>query len=142
MKPVISKTSKHSFLLQLVLLMTVAGCSSLKPSYDKLLPDSGATTAELLGAGKEVADFFGTGEQADYLGTPLVSEYAPNSSYSLAHVDELRRDFQKVPNPQIVAYVFPHLSGGDLPVPGYYTVFNLYDQDHYALSSEGHRESQ
>ena len=46
------------------------------------------------------------------------------------------RDFQPVPNPEILGYVYPHLSG-DLPVPGYYTVFRLRPSDHYAQPGEG-----
>lgn len=46
------------------------------------------------------------------------------------------RDFQSVPNPEILGYVYPHLSG-DLPVPGYYTVFRLRPSDHYAQPGEG-----
>lgn len=133
---------KHS--LPILLLGVLAGlpACSLTPKPERLLPDSGPTTVELLGGNHDKADYYGSGVRADYLGTPLVSAYAPNNSYSFAHVDELRRDFHQVPNPQIVAYVYPHLSGGDMPVPGYYTMFNLYEQNHYALSSEGHHESQ
>lgn len=46
------------------------------------------------------------------------------------------RNFQPVPNPEILGYVYPHLSG-DLPVPGYYTVFRLRARDHYAELGEG-----
>ena len=118
---------------------SLAACSVTQPSSDKLLPDAGPTTAELLtGEKSRVSAYFGNGVQADYLGMPLTEGYAPNSSYSLAHVNELRRDFRKVPNPEIVAYVFPHISDGELPVPGYFTMFHLYERDHYALEQEGH----
>ena len=118
---------------------SLAACSVTQPKADKLLPDSGPTTAELLtGARSKVDAFFGNGEHADYLGIPLTEGYAPNSSYSLAHVNELKRDFRKVPNPEIVAYVFPHISDGELPVPGYFTMFHLYERDHYALEQEGY----
>ena len=118
---------------------SLAACSVTQPSSDKLLPDAGPTTAELISGQKSrVSAYFGNGVQADYLGMPLTEGYAPNSAYSLAHVNELRRDFRKVPNPEIVAYVFPHISDGELPVPGYFTMFHLYERDHYALEQEGH----
>lgn len=45
--------------------------------------------------------------------------------------------FHKVPNPELKMYVYPHLAGKDeLPVPGYYTAFNAYTQDHYVLPNE------
>ena len=120
---------------------SLAACSVTQPSSDKLLPDAGPTTAELISGQKSrVSAYFGNGVQADYLGMPLTEGYAPNSAYSLAHVNELRRDFRKVPNPEIVAYVFPHISDGELPVPGYFTMFHLYERDHYALEQEGHHE--
>jgi conjugative transfer region lipoprotein, TIGR03751 family len=118
---------------------SLAACSVTQPSSDKLLPDAGPTTAELISGQKSrVSAYFGNGVQADYLGMPLTEGYAPNSAYSLAHVNELRRDFRKVPNPEIVAYVFPHISDGELPVPGYFTMFHLYERDHYALEQEGY----
>ena len=118
---------------------SLAACSVTQPSSDKLLPDTGPTTAELISGQKSrVSAYFGNGVQADYLGMPLTEGYAPNSSYSLAHVNELRRDFRKVPNPEIVAYVFPHISDGELPVPGYFTMFHLYERDHFALEQEGY----
>lgn len=45
--------------------------------------------------------------------------------------------FHKAPNPELKMYVFPHLAGKDeVPIPGYYTAFNAYTQDHYALPNE------
>lgn len=32
--------------------------------------------------------------------------------------------------------VYPHLAKGKYPVPGYVTVFPMYDQTHYALPGE------
>ena len=118
---------------------SLAACSVTQPSSDKLLPDAGPTTAELISGQKSrVSAYFGNGVQADYLGMPLTEGYAPNSSYSLAHVNELKRDFRQVPNPEIVAYVFPHISDGELPVPGYFTMFKLYERDPFALEQEGY----
>jgi len=45
--------------------------------------------------------------------------------------------FRKLPNPELKFYVYPHLAGNDqLPVPGYFTVLNVYEKDHYALMNE------
>ena len=118
---------------------SLAACSVTQPSSDKLLPDAGPTTAELISGQKSrVSAYFGNGVQADYLGMPLTEGYAPNSSYSLTHINELKRDFRQVPNPEITAYVFPHISDGELPVPGYFTMFHLYERDHFALEQEGY----
>ena len=39
--------------------------------------------------------------------------------------------------PDLVMYVFPHLAGSDpVPVPGYTTVFPLYQRVQYAMPGE------
>ncbi|QGM70484.1 TIGR03751 family conjugal transfer lipoprotein, partial [Proteus mirabilis] len=49
---------------------------------------------------------------------------------------EIHQQFPRLPNPDMVMYVFPHLSAGNLPVPGYSTVFPFYHQVQYALPGE------
>jgi conjugative transfer region lipoprotein (TIGR03751 family) len=45
--------------------------------------------------------------------------------------------FHKLPNPELKMYVYPHFAGKDqVPIPGYYTTFNAYTQEHYALPNE------
>lgn len=129
---------KNYSLVVALLALMLGACS--KPDDKKLLPDSGATTAELLrGASTDSNAYYGLDAvPADYLGTPLAADYVPNSMHSLNHVRELDRDFHKVPNPRITAYVYPHLNDGEIPVPGYFTVFDLYERNHYALEQEGH----
>jgi uncharacterized protein YceK len=44
--------------------------------------------------------------------------------------------FTKLPNPELKMYVYPHFAGKEgVPIPGYYTVFNAYEKDHYMLPS-------
>lgn len=51
--------------------------------------------------------------------------------------NEVYRQFQRLPNPDLVMYVFPHLAGTDpVPVPGYSTVFPLYQRIQYAMPGE------
>ena len=47
-----------------------------------------------------------------------------------------RQRFARVPNPDLVMVVYPHLARGKYPVPGYVTVFPMYEQTHYALPGE------
>ncbi len=45
--------------------------------------------------------------------------------------------FERLPNPDLMMYVFPHRVGDEgLPIPGYVTVFPLYARTHYALPGE------
>lgn len=49
--------------------------------------------------------------------------------------------FRKLPNPELTLFVYPHLTGNaEVPIPGYATVFNAYDRDHYALPQETVRD--
>lgn len=56
--------------------------------------------------------------------------------YSRDVYNELSVHFPRLPNPTIVLYVFPHLSPEDAPVPGYSTIFQLYERTQYALPYE------
>lgn len=121
--------------------LLLSACSSSRDDK-KLLPDGGPTTAELISGNSNTThsnSYFG-GASAPYIGQPLMGGYQPTNSYSADHIQELKRDFQQVPNPEIVGYVYPHLNNNNMPIPGYFTVFKLYNRDHFALTSEGYRE--
>jgi conjugative transfer region lipoprotein (TIGR03751 family) len=50
---------------------------------------------------------------------------------------EINSLFPTLPNPQLVMYVYPHLSQLDeAPVPGYTTAFSLYEKTYYAVEGE------
>lgn len=48
----------------------------------------------------------------------------------------MQQRFARVPNPDLVMVVYPHLAGGKYPVPGYVTVFPMYEQTFYAEPGE------
>jgi conjugative transfer region lipoprotein (TIGR03751 family) len=54
-----------------------------------------------------------------------------------AVADEMDGRFARLPNPDLVMYVTPHLSpNGRYPVPGYSTVFSMYETVEYAMPGE------
>ncbi|EOB3504403.1 TPA: TIGR03751 family conjugal transfer lipoprotein [Escherichia coli] len=57
-------------------------------------------------------------------------------SYSRTQESEISQQFPRLPNPDMVMYVFPHLAGGTSPIPGYSTVFPFYSRTQYALPGE------
>ena len=60
-----------------------------------------------------------------------------SSTHSALSLNAAGNTFHKVFNPELKMYVYPHLAGKDqVPVPGYYTAFNAYTQDHYLLPNE------
>lgn len=62
---------------------------------------------------------------------------AINAGYSRTAENEIHSQFPRLPNPNLVMYVFPHLAGSEhAPVPGYSTVFPLHQRVHYALPGE------
>ena len=70
--------------------------------------------------------------EADVQATP-----ASNAAYTRTAANETHRLFHRLPNPDLVMYVFPHLAGTDpVPVPGYTTVFPLYQRVQYAMPGE------
>ncbi len=68
---------------------------------------------------------------------PLHAHELDLSGYVRDAFNELDAHFPRLPNPTLVLYVFPHLSGNErVPVPGYATRFSLYTQVEYALPGE------
>jgi conjugative transfer region lipoprotein (TIGR03751 family) len=57
-------------------------------------------------------------------------------SYSRTEQNEIQQTFPRLPNPDMVMYVYPHIADGNTPVPGYSTVFPFYSQVQYALPGE------
>jgi conjugative transfer region lipoprotein (TIGR03751 family) len=66
---------------------------------------------------------------------PLVP--SSNTPYTRTAQNEIYRQFHRLPNPDLVMYVFPHFAGTvPVPVPGYSTVFALYQGVQYAMPGE------
>ena len=94
----------------------------------------------------------GGGGTVDASGTPLANPRAAlNSRRPIAAGDEdtyryrsalepMRQRFGRVPNPDLVMVVYPHLAQGKYPVPGYVTVFPMFEQTHYTLPGELSRD--
>ncbi|MFC4160707.1 TIGR03751 family conjugal transfer lipoprotein [Chitinimonas lacunae] len=62
---------------------------------------------------------------------------ADRASHARTARDEIAAQFRRLPNPDLVMYVFPHLAGSlAVPVPGYSTVFPLHARVPYALPGE------
>ncbi len=118
----------------LVLLLT--GCSTSK---DELLPPGDSTMLELWNDGASATH--ATGESRTTLRRPVtdserVISQQTRDSYSRTQENEIQQTFPRLPNPDMVMYVFPHLADGNTPVPGYSTVFPFYSQVQYALPGE------
>lgn len=101
--------------IAITLTATLAACQTPPPASEPIQPDV----------------FF------DEAAVPVAAEAQSVTASGTTALSALQHDFQQVPNPDILGYVYPHLNGS-LPVPGYYTAFPLRDRAHYAQLGEGH----
>ena len=141
-----SRPGSHPLTLTLALTLGLFGCAS-GPSEKDRLPDEGPTTFQIyeqhLGgaSARSVGAMSGPPASTAIAAPPVPGEpIAPLMTVPSrrGHQDwaALQEDFQRLPNPEILGYVYPHLAG-DLPVPGYYTVFPLRERTSYAEPGEG-----
>jgi conjugative transfer region lipoprotein (TIGR03751 family) len=122
------------------LAATLLGCAT---DMETLLPHGPATMREVWdahsGAGRMSRALV---EAREALRRPLthgeiLSGIARSATYTRTAQNEVERQFRRLPNPDLVMYVFPHLSGDlTVPVPGYSTVFPLHERIEYALPGE------
>ncbi|MQL50324.1 MULTISPECIES: TIGR03751 family conjugal transfer lipoprotein [Photorhabdus] len=120
----------------LVVTTVLTGCSTSK---EDMLP-SGDQTMLALWQGK-AASSQATMEARQVLRREVNERELPASpnyaeSYSRTQENEISQTFPRLPNPDMVMYLFPHLVAGNTPVPGYSTVFPFYNQVQYALPGE------
>ena len=120
-------------LIWISLLALLQGCAADK---DSLLPHG---EHDMLATWNATAQ----GERSlhtarDVLRRPLeIEPLRIEAPYSRTAANEIRSQFPRLPNPDLVLYIYPHLAGSEqAPVPGYSTVFPLYQQVQYALPGE------
>jgi conjugative transfer region lipoprotein (TIGR03751 family) len=127
----------------LCLALFLTGCAT---TQDDLLNRSSETMLDIWNRETSGAQAGQTGrpllDARQLLRRPLIeadvqSASAANAAYTRTAQNEIRRQFHRLPNPELVLYVFPHLAGSDpVPVPGYSTVFPFYRRAPYALPGE------
>ncbi|WP_427838906.1 TIGR03751 family conjugal transfer lipoprotein [Actinobacillus pleuropneumoniae] len=129
--------------LLLVSSFILAGCST---SQDELLP----TGSEIM---QDIWQQNGGGTQSGLQEArnalqfvrPINSSFsnaAEYTHYTRTAANEATNLFPRLPNPDLVMYVFPHLSqtAEPVPIPGYTTVFPFYGRVQYAQPGERTRE--
>lgn len=132
-----SMTAKLGFFLMFTASL-LAGCSTNK---DEMLPPGNSNMLELWkGTDGETGATHGSEARSTLRRGLSDSEkqaaLSDDRSYSRTQESEISQQFPRLPNPDMVMYVFPHLAQGNTPVPGYSTVFPFYDQTQYAMPGE------
>lgn len=139
-------TNYFKALTILLFALFISACSTSK---EELLPHDNTTMLDVwnqgTGGSLSVSGNQSTQQLMDarfQLRRPLTeSELAlqvtSQTNYTRQAHTEITNQFKRLPNPDLVMYVFPHLAGSDpVPVPGYSTVFPLYQRVQYAMPGE------
>lgn len=116
--------------LIVLMMLLLAGCST---SQEEMMPLDPDATMQNLWQQQSGGNALLLDARAQLRRPPDISP--DQATYTRDATSEIRRQFPRLPNPDMVLYVFPHLNG-NTPVPGYSTVFPFYTRPQYALPGE------
>jgi len=119
------------FLAGMAGLGTLQGCSVSGPR-ESPLPKSGPKMIDIYERHVEETDAYAASAQADRPHRPYDEPARAMRSGSGAPGGQ----FARLPNPDLEMYVYPHLAKGKYPIPGYTTVFPMFESVQYALPGE------
>jgi len=130
-----SSTDTGMWLVVSALCAGIAGCAS--GSKSSTIPSDGPTMTEIYRQ-----HMSGIAQRAMPIEREPNAQHtreglAKASLHERSVADEIEARFARLPNPDLVMYVTPHLSAnGRYPVPGYSTVFPMYETVEYAMPGE------
>ena len=115
--------------------LVLAGCASTK---ETVLPQEGPSIKAIYEGHIQEMNARDPQVIRNELGSrPIPTGEAALDGYTREAFNEIDLLFPRLPNPNLVMYVFPHLAGeSQAPVPGYTTAFPMYEQVEYALPGE------
>ncbi len=127
----------HRAALPLVVAL-ISGCTT---STEELFPQSGPTMVDVY---KTHLTSLSRQAQSEHRSEPMGSSgqglavgQGSASSYTRTAANEIENLFPTLENPNLVMFVFPHLTSDErLPVPGYSTSFPLFERTEFALPGE------
>ena len=118
-------------------LSTLIGCST---SQNDLLPTGEASMKGIWnqGAGNNSNITAYRDRQGRPVDGPDYISSREQSSYTRTAENETKNLFPRLPNPDLVMYIFPHLtdSAEQMPIPGYSSVIPFYGRVQYAQPGE------
>ncbi|OMQ19562.1 TIGR03751 family conjugal transfer lipoprotein [Serratia oryzae] len=128
---------KQRLLALFCLAILLTGCSTTK---DEMLPPGDATMLELWqnkGSSARTATEARSTLRRGLSDDDSVARQTIEESYTRTAENEIQQVFPRLPNPDMVIYIYPHLAGNvPAPVPGYSSVFPFYSGVQYALPGE------
>ena len=115
-------------------VLALSACSVAGPR-ESPLPKDGPTMIEIYRGASTAARGGPQLREALPLRPPAELSPGPVKESALRQIEQR---FPRMPNPDLVMYVFPHLARGKYPVPGYFTAFPMYERVEYLLPGEGY----
>lgn len=128
-----------------ILLATAATLCGCATSKEELMPHDDAVMLDIwnqntAGSSTQAARQLLDARQTlrrPLTGAEVQAKQDENADFTRNAANEIYRQFKRLPNPDLLMYVFPHLAGTDpVPVPGYSTVFPFYQRVQYAMPGE------
>lgn len=128
---------KYFLWLLFSFIFSSAGCHGIAGN---VIPETGPSMEavyEDMGVHKKANYTLPRRDENSEIDLDALRQNKSNCFHSAISDNKTENGFRKLPNPELKIYIYPHFSGADeIPIPGYYTVFNAYDRTHYALASE------
>ncbi|EPF0046344.1 TIGR03751 family conjugal transfer lipoprotein [Enterobacter hormaechei] len=125
--------------LFMLVALLLSGCSTSK---DEMLPPGDSTMLDMWQ--NKASSARTTTEARSVLrrglnDADLATRQSLEESYTRDAHNEIQQLFPRLPNPDMVIYIYPHMAGNEpvpVPVPGYSSVFSFYSRVQYALPGE------
>ena len=135
------KTPYHRMLISLISgfsLLSLTGCSNLLSSR---MPSGSISMSKAYNEAIDGTDntSAATADTLETVRSELKDSNSNNTNYTAytrTAYNEINNQFPTLPNPSIVMYIYPHETGSGYnlsPVPGYSTVFPLYQHVYYVM---------
>jgi len=129
--------TKAAVLLAIVaVVVALTACSTTK---EEILPQDGPAMMQIYDRHMKASGAAAVDRARGVVARPLSPGREDLAAYTRYAADEIAQRFPLLPNPQMVLFVFPHLSADGAPVPAYSTAFPMYPVDRYALPGEVYR---
>jgi conjugative transfer region lipoprotein (TIGR03751 family) len=118
-----------------VLAILISGCA---PDTEDIFPQDGPKMVDIY---DQALKSSGRGDDDPWDGARALAASQARlddvSDYTRTAKNEIDNLFPTLANPDLVMYVFPHLTSDErLPVPGYATSFPLFERPEFALPGE------
>ncbi len=123
--------------LSLIMILLLTGCSTSK---EEILPTGNNTMRDIWQSKVGEIKTEKKQERAiqrGLLGSDNPPRHLVNKSDIQQAKKHIQHHFPRLPNPDMVIYIYPHFVGSEpTPIPSYSTVFPFYSKVQYALPNE------